>query len=365
MASRLTRRWVVWITLLLTAAYVVWRLAAVGWDPIGLVELGTRFSEGDPSGTEGYDGQFTYYMAVDPSPASALEKLDDPPYRYQRILFPMLVRALSLGRPAVIPWMMVALNLVIHAIGTWAVARLLEHWSQPPGYALVYGLWVGLVASIGLGMGEPLAYTLVAIGWLMLTTQRPLLGAGLLGLSLFAKETTVLFWAAALLGCLLRERRRAILVMLAIGGSAFAGWQLFLLHTFGRMGFGTGGAGVTGLEWIPFMGLWRVGAVNMRALALLAMIFVPTVVIPAVLGIVVSLTALFKREWHRESWALLTNAAMIPILTSSTFREPLGLARFATGLVLSSLLFASRRKLRRPLMYALLWLALLAMLFSR
>ncbi|MGD8760431.1 MAG: hypothetical protein PVJ07_09290, partial [Anaerolineales bacterium] len=88
MASRLTRRWVVLITLLLTAAYVVWRLAGAGWDPIGLVELGTRFSEGDPSGTEGYDGQFTYYMAVDPSPASALEKLDDPPYRYQRILFP-------------------------------------------------------------------------------------------------------------------------------------------------------------------------------------------------------------------------------------------------------------------------------------
>ena len=142
-------------------------------------------------------------------------------------------------------------------------------------------------------------------------------------------------------------------------------WQLWLLSTFGKVGFGTGGAGVTGLEWIPFMGLWRVGAVNARALALLAAIFVPTVVIPAIWAIVGSLIALFKREWHPESWALLANAVMIPILTSSTFREPLGLARFATGLVLASLLFAARRNLRRPLIYALLWLALLAMLFSR
>jgi len=31
-----------------------------GGDPLAFATIGTRFAEGDPSGSEGYDGQFTF-----------------------------------------------------------------------------------------------------------------------------------------------------------------------------------------------------------------------------------------------------------------------------------------------------------------
>ncbi|NIS82113.1 MAG: hypothetical protein GTO14_18325, partial [Anaerolineales bacterium] len=74
------------VTFLISGGYVLWRLVAAEWNPVALAELGTRFSEVDPGGTEGYDGQFVYYMAVDPDPRSVQEHLDVPAYRYQRIL---------------------------------------------------------------------------------------------------------------------------------------------------------------------------------------------------------------------------------------------------------------------------------------
>src|SRR5258708_25586450 len=51
-----------------------------------------------PSGSEGYDGQFTYYIAADPS--TAVRRVHVPPYRYQRILQPALTRLLAVAQEA-------------------------------------------------------------------------------------------------------------------------------------------------------------------------------------------------------------------------------------------------------------------------
>ena len=43
------------VALLILAGLVIIR---TGGDPLALARLGTRYSHGDPAGTEGYDGQF-------------------------------------------------------------------------------------------------------------------------------------------------------------------------------------------------------------------------------------------------------------------------------------------------------------------
>src|SRR4051812_40184986 len=48
------------------------------------------------AGLQGYDGQFTYYIARDL--LDAKPNLDVPAYRFQRILHPLMVRLLSLGQ---------------------------------------------------------------------------------------------------------------------------------------------------------------------------------------------------------------------------------------------------------------------------
>src|SRR5688572_27182391 len=72
-----------------------------------------------PAGEKGYDGQFTYYIALDPlNPVP--EHFDVRAYRYQRILHPILARLLSLGQEPFIAWAMLAINLVMLAVGTAA-----------------------------------------------------------------------------------------------------------------------------------------------------------------------------------------------------------------------------------------------------
>ena len=93
---------------------------------LALVTLGERFADGDPtteSGSEGYDGQFVYYIARDPT--SAERFLDVPAYRFQRILLPVMGRVLALGSVDLLPGALLAVNLVALAGGTWALEQLL------------------------------------------------------------------------------------------------------------------------------------------------------------------------------------------------------------------------------------------------
>ena len=56
------------VTLLILALVVAVVILMADGDPLALARIGTRFSENDPNGTAGYDGQFVYYLARDPRP---------------------------------------------------------------------------------------------------------------------------------------------------------------------------------------------------------------------------------------------------------------------------------------------------------
>jgi hypothetical protein len=364
MAQRLKVLWPAIVALLVGGGFATSRLVASDWDPLALATLGTRYQQGDPSGTPGYDGQFAYYIALDPAPADAAPRLDVPAYRYQRILYPLLAWALALGRAELVPWTLLVINLLAHFAGTWALAAVLDRHGRWTGYALSYGLWIGLVAGAGLDLTEPLAYALICAAWLARERGRPHLGAVLIGLSLFTKETGVFFWAGLLLAdSLVRTPRRA-LWPLALAGVAFAAWQAALWRIFGAPGIASGGDLATPFEWIPFMGFLRIGAVDLAALALFSVIFGPTIVLPSIWGIVTAAREAVRRNWTAEVWALLLNAAAIPFLPFSTFREPLGLVRVASGLVLGTVLFSAALGRRRALAYSLAWCALLAILLN-
>ena len=363
------------LALLIGVLYAGWRLAEANWDPLALAELGSRYALGAPDGSPGYDGQFYYYIASTLSPQAVVEHLDVPAYRFQRILYPLLARLLALAQPAWIPWTLLGLNLVAHALGTAALAAYLEGKGLKGQYALSYGLWVGLIAPVGLDLNEPLSFALVIAAWLLLERRRSLAAAACLGLALFAKETALIFWFAALVGTLLNSRDRRLLAGLSAGGLAFAAWQLWLLSEFGRIGLGSGGDMATPFEWIPFMGLWRVGTVNLRAVLLFSIIFGPTVVGPAIWGAIASLRTLFAGSRGPSEFGLLLSSLAIMALPFSTFREPLGLVRAADGLVLAVVFFASgqyaaaqagaRRGWLRPVRLALFWIPLLAILLNR
>jgi len=357
--------WPATVSTVVAAAYVAWRLANLGWQPIELFEIGTRFSEGIEDGSPGYDGQFSYYIASDLDPEVVEAKLDVPAYRYQRILYPVAARTLAIGIDAWLPWTLVIVGLLAHWGGTWAVARLLLDQEVNPWYSLSYGLWVGLVVSVGIGLGEPLAYGLVAGAWLARSRGNTVWSALFFGLALFAKETTIVFLTAAILAELTDQRRGRALFAYFTAAGAFALWQIWLWITFGTTGLASGGDMATSFEWIPFMGLFRIGSVDMLTLGLFLLIFLPTIVLPTIWGVVVSARSLLKGLRSAEAWSLLGNGIAIMVLPFSTFREPLGLLRFASGLVLAVILFSASQHLMRPLRYSLFWSGLLAILLAQ
>lgn len=364
LAKRLDEKWVIVITACVAVAYIAMRLVQAGGDPAALAEIGTRYGRGIPGGTEGYDGQFAYFISLDPNPNRVAPHLDVPAYRYQRILYPLLARLMGLGQASAIPWTLLLVNLMAHLLGTWALAHWLVLSGSRPAYALIYGLWVGLIISLGTDLNEPLAFGLVAMGWLARKRGSALAGAVLLAASLFAKETSLLFLVAALLGDSFEGRWRRGVGPLLLGALAFGAWQIWLWRQFGGFGLGSGGAMATPFEYVPLMGFFRIAFASPVAFALFAFVFGPFVILPSVWSLVEGGRALLAGARGSGLWAMSFNALVIVFLPFSTFREPLGLVRIATGTYLGILLYAAPRGGNRVLNYGFLSFALLAMLLN-
>ena len=358
-AMALRRKWPVLLVLVLSMVYIGWRLVQVGGDARQLAEIGSQFSQGDPVGSEGYDGQFVLFMAEDLSPQRVAVKLDVPAYRYQRILLPLLARLAALGSASLVPWALLLVNLIAHVLAVWVLCSLLDHFDKWIGYSLLYGLWVGLIGGIGADLHEPLAYGLVVFALWFRIKQRDIIAIGLLGLALLAKETTFPFLVAFILVDLFENKVKVTGPFYAAVLLGYSIWQWWLWHTFGQMGLGSGGSGASSFELVPFLGFFRIATVNMQVFGIYLLLFGPGILLPTIWGGVKSAMDLISHPSNLFSWILLLNAGIITILPYSTFREPFGLVRLATGLVLATILYAVRHDLKRPLVYGWFWLAYL------
>jgi hypothetical protein len=360
-----------WIVVLIALVYLIIVVVSYGGDPLVLSTLGTRFAEGDPNGTEGYDGQFVYYAARDP--LNGWQLCDIPAYRYQRILYPALAWVLSLAQEELLPYVLPLLNLVALGAGTWLTERILCRYKMSRWYALTYGLYAGQLMSARLNVNEPLAQALVMAA--ILAAERANWskrdapdGSGLgwptlfFALAALTKETTLVFVAGYLLFLLARRHWRRMIGLTLGTGLPFLAWQAVLWAWLGSPGIGSGGAGATGWEILPFRGLWSVGAIDMQALALLSLIVVPLTVIPTLLSLWATGRDIWKGHWHPFGTMLLANAAMMLFLPQSTYREPLAMLRLTIGLMAATILYGAYKRSRRILNYTLFWLASLVFL---
>jgi Gpi18-like mannosyltransferase len=357
--------WPALLVLFVSLAYVGWRLTLYGGDPSAIAEIGTRFAENNLQGTQGYDGQFSLFIALDPDPQSVASHLDVPAYRYQRILYPLLARLIAFGNNNLIPWTLILVNVLTHATATYLLADLLERKGYASWYALIYGLWVGLISGVGLDLHEPLAFGLVILGFYLRQRRKYVLMAVSFSLALFAKEVTVVFWLAILIADLAERKIDTSHGVLIGGGLLFGLWQFWLWRTFGMPGLGSGGDMATPFEWIPFMGFFRIGLVDLRALALFSLIFGLTILFPTIYALIQGVSALRFEFTNEYAWSSVLNAVVIVTLPFSTFREPLGLVRIFTGVVLSFTLLNAESGKRRNLNYSFFWIAMLALLVSQ
>jgi hypothetical protein len=353
--------WPVVLVLLVAIGFVLYRLSIKDWDPIELAEIGTRYRDGDIYGSEGYDGQFAYYIAIHPNLDDVSSQLDVPAYRYQRILYPIFARILSLGQVTWIPWTLIVINILSQVVGTALLCVFLNSFEVPVRYSLIFGLWAGTVIGVGTDLYEPLTYSLVIGAVLARSKEKQWLSSILISGSLFAKETAILFWAAFLISDLIQKKRLKEILFILVPIIPYGLWQGWLYFQFGAFGLGSGGAMATPFEWIPYGGFIRIGSAGIKVLVLFSFIFGPTIILPNLWGTIKSLQMLLRGNLEFESWTLLLHTLFITFLPFSTFREPLGLVRVSTGMLLAMVFFAVKHHLRRPLNLGMFWIALLTL----
>jgi hypothetical protein len=313
-----------------------------------------EFIRPTPAGSAGYDGQFTYCIALDPAFASSC--LDVPAYRYQRILHPLLARYVGLLDSIRIIQAMLAINVLMLGVGTLVMSILLIDAGSNPWFSLVYGLFGGVFFAVRVNTAEPLAYGLVLLAILAGQRNRWWLHALLLGVAAFAKETMLITTTGYLLYFAVQHRWRDVLRLVLVAVLPFILWQFVLRSWFGSFGVGSGGAMATPFEPLPFMGIWRIG-LEFGAAAFLRFgaLLLPFVVLPTLWALWQCWREAIKRRWHPYLFIMLTNAAIMLAVPFSTYREPLGITRFMPALVIGLVLFASLRRHKRALMYSTLW----------
>lgn len=183
----------------------------------------------------GYDGQFFYFMAFDPllrahadAPQRYRAFIDAPPYRYGRIGFSLLTKALSADRPRWYPVTMVA--LVVGAIVTGAVclAGIFAHYGRSPAWALLYMLVPAFILSMQVTLPEPIAAAALLGGyWSWLRGQR-WLAAALFALALLVRETSAILLLALVAWEFARPGRRTTGVVLATALLPLMLWRAYV-----------------------------------------------------------------------------------------------------------------------------------------
>lgn len=360
---------VVWA---ITAGFVLVVLACNHWDPMVFVRLGTRYGSGDPNGTIGYDGQFAYQIAL--NPLGAAPYLDIPPYRYQRILYPLAAWALALGRTSVVPWTLIAINVLALTIGTHVMGQILRKNQQNPWYALTAGLFAGQLVSLRMDLTEPVALTFALLAVRDFENERSRRAAVFLALSVLSKETSLAFVSGYLAYFLVTKEWRRLGVTALVSLGPFAILQLLLWGAFGEFALRPGGQGATSFSVVPFGGMRALRVDSLEEFLVALVILGPLVVVPCValsawlarhsLRAMQRLT--FRQSSHVEvspmAIVVALHVLMMATLPSSTYSDLPGTLRLTSGLVVSTLALGAVIRSQNTLHYAGLWISSVVLL---
>jgi hypothetical protein len=273
-------------------------------DLLGFAALGSNYSQhiGITHGfvsDVGYDGQFFYYLALDPSlvvtcahTVAACPLDHQPLVRLERILYPMTARLLAFGQPGLIPLSL----LLVNALAILVTAALLGRLSVEAGASRWLGvagaLYAGETLAFARDLADPFATMWLVLAVFLAHRGRWLWAAMAVAAALLAREQLLL--VAPLIGLpLLAERRWRLLsgfAALALG--PFVAWQAVLHVFYGAWPLLAGDTRAATVTPLPFGGLWQQrgsGDFNLEVLV---------VAVPLVAVAALSVWALRRQGWR-------------------------------------------------------------------
>lgn len=251
----------------------------------------------------GYDGQFYYFMARFSGhlPAGAI---DFPELRYSRILYPVVVRVLSLGNVDAIPWVMLAVNVAAIAATVAILSWLLRQLGGSQWTALVIGFYCGQPLALMRDLSDPLAIFFVALALAGIFQRRWLLVAAALGLGMLTRESTLLFVACFALPLLLARQWRTLGLYGAVTLGPYMIWEIMLRMWLGSWGWQQT-AHINTFVPIPFAGLT---SARYPILAVQMFVFIG---IPALVAIGAGTLLLLRSPWNTPLAVAAASSAIL------------------------------------------------------
>ncbi len=201
------------------------------------------------TGEGGYDGQAYYYVAMDPLATKGLYR---NPYRYQRILYPLVARGLALGQPRLLPLTLYLANLLALAAGMAVMITLLRGQGRSPWWSLFAGLCPAAIMTIQYDLPSPLAIALLLGAVAAYGRDRVVVASGLIALAFLTREDAVMVLVPLLAWEVWAHRSRRRAAMLAASVTPFVAWQAFVTS---RLGGVPAAESLAVIQPVPFAGL--------------------------------------------------------------------------------------------------------------
>lgn len=208
----------------------------------------------------GFDGQFFYRVGAEPFATDERVEgveFDLPALRASRIGYGALAWAASFGDPDLLPWSLLAVNVVAAGALGAAAGALAQHLGRHAAWGLALVLWPGFAYTLSLDTAELVASAFAVGGLVAVTRHRWPAAAGLLAAAALTRETALVYAAAVALAGLLELRRdragaspspspstgagRGQLLAGIVAIDVFVAWQIVVWLRFDQLAVGSSG----------------------------------------------------------------------------------------------------------------------------
>src|SRR5947209_6601844 len=290
----------------------------------------------------GYDGIWFYRLAINPFTrvqAAHGIRLDNPPYRQQRIGYPFVVWLLSLGRSSWIPALLVAVNVLAAAVMAAFAGAFAKRFRLHALWGILVPLYPGFVLTFSRDLAEIVAASFVMGAIWAVASRRNTAAALLLTCAVLTRETTLLLAfalaAAWLIERLLRRERRIGAMTFSIPIAVYAFWQTYLAIQWGVSPLRAGAPSreLPFVEFARFLAMASFRRNHLDRLYFLESLFLA--------GIVITIVMVWRRSRAPLEWRLawLGYLAIFSILPHTIWIEDYGFLRiFADLFVISAAL---------------------------
>jgi len=277
----------------------------------------------------GYDGTAFYRLALDPFTRTQTAfgiPLDMPAYRHQRIAYPLLTWALSLGQPSFVPLMLVVVNLLAIFLLGFFGASLSMHFGRNAWFGAIAAFYPGFLYSISRDLCEPLACAFALAALLATAKRRPLIAATMLTCAVLTRETfLILVIAYAIQYAFERKHASTFAIPLCI----WIVWQIVLTMNWGVSPMR---AGAQHIAWtFPFADYWRVLVESSSLRRIHRLHFCEALLLGV--GVISAAIALWRSRAERAwKFAWIGNVMLASMMISNVWREDVSYMRVLSDL---------------------------------